>query len=66
MSLNLTKHSAMELRENVEDLDLLFENLREKCLYEIILKEDNSLVLKKWFNYMSFLSMLATHHKNLN
>ncbi len=40
------------LSAKTSDLDLIMESLRERCLYEKVLKDDKSSVLLRWYQYM--------------
>ena len=42
--------------QNTSSLDLLYESLREKCLYLNQLEEDKSMVFEKWFKYINFVN----------
>mgnify|MGYP006878243931 FL=1 len=44
------------LEDIVEDKEILLESLREKCIYEKVLNKDDSMVLRKWYNYMALFS----------
>lgn len=39
------------------DLTLLLESLREKCLYNMVSKTDNTQTYKTWYNYMVYMQM---------
>ena len=44
------------LEDIVEDKEILLESLREKCIYEKVLNKDDSMVLRKWYNFMALFS----------
>lgn len=46
-----------EVSKTVPDLTLLLESLREKCLYNMISKTDNTQTYKTWYNYMVYMQM---------
>lgn len=42
--------------DSFTNLDLLFESLRERCLYNIVYNEDDSKAFHKWYQYMIAMS----------
>ena len=46
--------------------ELLLSALREKCLYELVVKEDDTQVYKKWFDYMVFMQMQIAYNEKLD
>jgi len=65
LALDFGDSKLHALANVVEDKVLIMEALREKCVYESVVAEDETLVLKKWYNYMSLLSMSAITRGNL-
>jgi len=50
-------HSKIEQMESkFTNLDLLFESLREKCMYDIVYNQDDTKALHKWYQYMVAMS----------
>lgn len=44
------------LEDLVEDKEIILESLREKCIYMKVLQNDESMVLRQWYNYMAIFS----------
>lgn len=42
------------LSNKVNDTQLIFETLKEKCVYNYALETDKSQALEKWYEYMLF------------
>lgn len=57
--LDSTDSQIHNVASKVGDLDMLFESLRERCLYEKVLHDDKSSVLLLWYQYMYNMLILS-------
>ena len=44
---------------SVKDKDLLYESLRERCLYNIVKNQDKSQIYRLWYNYMVLMQEIV-------